>query len=584
MERMLIHRRWLPVLAAGFALAGTFTLASPAGAQSGAMQVLIPRLAQQGDVPGNFGRNVAREMRDLIDELATHNAPDEGALNDRLRNFDLSEEDLNCTTARQAALQIGMEVVMCGEVQPAADGLQVSARFIMAETGEMYEIPTFVQPDEDDPDEAAARRIFQEFEDYSQMMRFSMICADYADSGDWESALRNCNDALAINGDATSALYSKGRALMELQQPEEAFQTFQHLLTIDEQHDDAILSAGIVAARLNQPEVAREYFNQFLSLNPGNVDVRLQVATDLANEGDPEGALRIAQEGLEDNPDNANLVEYIGHFAIRAAEEATTAAGVTQQDPVPPEARGFFETAIEHYSQVFEQKGPETDTNVLQRLLIALARVDRTDEAIELGERIVTAQPDRPVLWFAHADALYRAGRIDEAIAALDRTEELAPDHPNLHTRRATVLLPTGDIDRIRTAWQAVQESGTDPNLIARNIVAFGVNERYQKDQDDAALEYFELSLEFAEDPQTRGMASYLSGAILFNRAQAMEAETSAEAEQVLPIFRQALQYFNDSRPYTEGPNAPANANLDGLIEAANGAIEYAEAVIAAGR
>lgn len=585
MERMLIHRRWLPVLAAGFAITGTLALASPAGAQSGAMRVLIPRLAHQGDAPGNFGRNIAREMRDLIDDLATHNAPDEGDLNDALRSFNLKEEDLDCTAARQAALQTGMEIVMCGEVSPAADGVQVDARFVMSETGEMYEIPTFVQPDEGDAEEAAAQRIFQEFQNYSQMMRFSMICADYADSGDWQSALRNCNDALAINGDATSALYGKGRALMELEQPEEAFQTFEHLLTINEQHDDAMLSAGIVAARLDRPEVARDYFNRYLELNPGNADVRLQVATDLANEGDPEGALRIAQEGLENNPDNVNLVEYIGHFAIRSAETVIADMELSQQqDPIPPEARGFYETAIEHYTQVFDQQGPETDTNVLQRLMIALTRVDRTEEAIELGERIVTAQADRPILWFAYADALYRSGRVDDALEALDRTEELNPEHPNLHTRRATVLLETGDMDRIRTAWQAVQESGTDPNQVARAIFAFGLNERYRQDQDDAALEYFQLAIDFAEDPETRGMASYLSGAILYNRASANEAETAAEAEQVLPIYRQALEYFNESRPYAEGPNAPPNVNLDELIQAANGAIEYAEAVIARGR
>jgi tetratricopeptide (TPR) repeat protein len=565
-------------LAVAFGIAaGALATVTPLQAQETTRyQVLVPALLAHDGAPGRFGGQVADQVRRHLDDLPTHDPMSPRDIRRELRQFGVREDDLSdCITARQVAMQVGAQVVLCGEYRPApGGGVQVEARFVSASSGEAFEVPSFASGDHRD----AAQRIFSAFDEYVNLLRITQFCAEYAASGQWEDALRNCEEALAINPVAQEPMYTKARALMELDRLDESQELIERLLEINPMHEDGLLTAGIIAARMGQQERSRAYFNEYLDLNPGNVDVRLSVATDLANAGDPVGALRIAEEGFNQDPENLTLREYAGHFAMMAAQELGEQNGQRS-----PEAVRHYETALDHYRAVFREKGEEAEETMLRNMLVTLIQLERFDEAVRLGDDIVRTKPDAASLWWTHAGGLQRAGRLDDALAALDRVQQLAPnEYPDLPVRRAVWIVQTGDLNRARSAIRQAIDGGANPDDLARSVFAFGYNERMQRGQPDQALRFFEVAREFAGTDRTRAMAEFWSGYILYQRGmRVQEPQTLQSARESLPIFQGALSHFQRSGPWA---NPEPSVNLNQFVEATQQYIEIQEAIIRRGR
>lgn len=567
---------------------GKLTLAIALGIAAGALatslegqettryQVLVPALGAHDGAPDRFGGQVADQVRRHLNSLPTHDPMSPRDIRRELRQFGVSEDDLtDCITARQVAMQVGAQVVLCGEYRPAAGGaLEVAARFVSASSGESFEVPSFTSGDHRE----AAQRIFSAFDEYVNLLRITQFCAEYASSGQWEDALRNCDEALAINPTAQEPMYTKARSLMELDRLDESQQLIERLLEINPMHEDGLLTAGIIAARLGQQDRSRGYFNEYLDLNPGNVDVRLSVATDLANAGDPVGALRIAEEGFNQDPENLTLREYAGHFAMMAAQELGEQNGQSS-----PEAVRHYETALDHYRAVFQEKGEEVEETMLRNMLVTLIQLERHDEAVRLGDDIVRTKPDAASLWWTHAGGLQRAGRLNDALAALDRVQQLAPgEYPDLPVRRAVWVVQSGDLNRARTAIRQAIDGGANADELARSVFAFGYNERMQKGQPDEAMRFFEVAREFAGTDRTRAMADFWSGYILYQRGMRMqEPQTLQSARESLPVFQRALEHFRRSGPWA---NPEPSVNLNQFLEASQQYIEIQEAIIRRGR
>ena len=63
----------------------------------------------------------------------------------------------------------------------------------------------------------AAQHIFDSFDRYVQQTRFAAFCSEYAQSQQWDNALRNCDQALDLNPDAISTRYQRARILYEME-------------------------------------------------------------------------------------------------------------------------------------------------------------------------------------------------------------------------------------------------------------------------------------------------------------------------------------------------------------------------------
>lgn len=579
-------RRLTSFLALGFVVIGGLIMANPAAAQQpgGRFRVLVPDLERQGNVSEKFGRQVADEVRKLINGLPTHAPVEKGDLNKMLKQYNLKEKDLTCITSRQLAAQSGVELVMCGTYAQADGGMEVSATFIVARDQHTFDVEPFTAAN---PKEAAAH-IFASFESYVNQLRLTAFCHEDLEREDWASALDKCEQALAIGDGNPTALYGKGFALMKMDQLEPALEALEKVLELNPVHQEAILAAGYVTAKLDRKDESRAYYRQYLELNPGSAQVRLTVAIEAAQAGDPENALQIVEQGMQGDSVDLTLVEYAGYFSASSAVAKMVEAGHGQNaggEQLTPEARAYYEKALDYLGQVFEAKGNESPVNVLVQRLNALTQLGMTQEAVEFGAQAVAAKSDDAGLWRAYAMTLKEAGRLDDALAALDSVLANDPEATNIRALKGQWLIQAGRIDAGATAFRAAVDAGEiASDLVAKTIFSFGYNEKFQKQQQDDALAYFDVAARFATEAETKGMINFFTGYGLYNQGMKVQAPgTAASAKQALPIFQRALDHLRGATAYAE-TSASIARSLQQLLDGTQQYIEIQEALIKRGR
>lgn len=552
MQRTFTTRRPTVALSLIIAATGLFQ-ALPLAAQepapaasSSRYRVLVPTLERRGDARADFGKKVAEQVAKSINGLPTHIPVEKKEVSEALRKYKIKEEELDCIKSRQLAVQINAELVMCGAVEPGAGGNQVSAQFISAKTGETFEVAPFAAADP----AQAAQHIFQSFENYVKQISLAAFCRDYLASQQWQQALDNCNQALAINASSQTALNMKGMALYRMAMAadqsavtdsarlREAYDIYRKVIELNPVEQDALKQAGIIAARLGQAEQSRNYFRQYMELNPGDAAVRLAIAGEASRSGDAEGALRIVEEGLATDSANVDLATYAGHFAVQAAARSEDKAAQQR----------LFETAVRHYSRVRTARGAETDAGVLQNMIQALVQLGRHGEAVTIGREAVTAKSGESNLWLAYATALQGANQLDQAVAALDSAVAKDPKNARAIARKAAALLAAGRLDAATEAFRAAVNSGAVDAGEAAQMVFNEGYEKYRTQNWDTALQFFQTSGELATEAKARGQANFWSGMIFYQRGIAAAKPQNAKAARAaLPLFQRALSYLQGS-------------------------------------
>lgn len=590
MKRLIGRNSWLAIAVAFLASGAGVTPAAAQNQQLGAgdrIIILVPNLAPQNGADDNFGEDVAEDLREVINELHTHQTVTRRQMNRARGEYDMDEDDLyQCISARQLAMQMGWGLVLCGSYEETGnDSVHVTATFVGSEDGAEFEVPPFTVHERNH--EQAAQEILETFDAWQTQLRHTVFCQQYMDSQQWGEALRNCNQALDINPTSKSALYKKAYILREQGQHEDALQTLDQLLEIDPIHQDALKLAGIVATTAGQPDRAREYFNQYMELNPGDVDVRLTIARDISNAGDPAQALEFAQEGLEIEPDNLTLITYIGHFAANAAlqaERAMNNQNVEAQGAVDPSRISeYYQTAVESYNQVFEQEGAETDPQILERLIVAQFKLQNYDEAVSLGQRAVEARPDNERLWQAYSRALLEAGQLEQALAAVERAEELGEPTAALAQRKGQILLQLNrNQEAVTTIVEGAEQGLYQSTDAFRTIFAHAYQQEFQNGNLNEAFQLLDAAGPVAEAREDRLARNFWRGYILFQQAQQVHAPSTAEsAQEALPMFQRALEFFEAARGYEE---IHASADVPKFIDNTQRFIEIEQALIERGR
>ena len=493
--------------------------AQDAGATGGRYGVLVPSLEPQNGQKDDFGKDTAEELRDLIKDMPTHTPIERNELRAALRKFDLKESDLDCIKSRQLAVQMGAELVMCGTY----DGAQVSARFIGAKTGEIFEIATFPQTEP----AAAATRIFDDFEKYVNQIRLTNFCVDYLSSQQYENALEACQQSLAINDQSVAAQYATARVLEALERYQESYDALKVVLELNPAHEQALLSAGSVASRLAETDSIRQqqlreealgFYRQHLDLNPGSIEVRLRIASELNSSGDPQAALSLVQEGLAQDSANPTLLTFAGHFALTTGRKASEAGdSITEHQ--------MYAVALDNYRKVFAAIGAESPADMLRNMVITYMLTGEPDEAVALAKQVVDAKPDNAELWVIYSDALKAAERTDEAIVALERAVSIKPDLPDVAGKRATLLLAAGDLDRARTAFQDAITQQLITGDQAADVIFREGYELTRRGENASA--YYDLAAELAPVHPQRVVGAVADVAVRFDAALDVRADAA---------------------------------------------------------
>jgi tetratricopeptide (TPR) repeat protein len=558
--------------------------ADVAAQDGGRFRVLIPYFTPLEGAKDNFGKDASKDLRELMQNMATHVAMEEGDIKDEVKKFDMDMDELDCIRTRQLASQINVPVAICASYTQQPDkSWMVSAEVWDIQGSEAFTIEPF--PAAEKGRKEAAQHIFDAFERYSTTVRSAAICNDYYASQQWENALRNCDESLALNPDAISTRYLRARILYEMDNYDESLGELETVIEANPFHEEALQLAGYISAVTDKDDEARDYYSRYLDINPGNAAIRMRIAYELAQAGDPVGAMEFIQVGLDVDPENVDLLEQYGGFAFSAALEIQQEANVGEQNGggVVPEAVEYYREAISAYEKVFEAKGAETPVGHLANVISAHIQLEELDQAISMSERVLETHAMEDRLWVLYADALQRNGRLDDAIAALDRVMEINPDHPSAPLRQGNWLIQAGRLeDAVAVLSASAAEDPQRADQAARMIFAEAYQNGNQKDDFAYAAQGMAAAKQLPNvSPEMMNQLNFWHGYSIYQMAVAeQEPQTLATAQSSLPKFNQAVGLLQQAGDYP----ASVNVNLQQLLDNAQTYIEIQDAIIKRGR
>ena len=527
------------------ALTVLLAILSPAqasGQVSERYNVLVTDLVPLDGADDDFGKDLAKMLRELIGDLSTHRAVEEKDVKAALKRHDLKREDLNCTVSLQLATQGLARMVFCGSYTENRQDRTFSL------TGVRFAAPGSSPLDVPDKTwhrrevEAAAREIAASFEAYVTQLRHAQFCVDFYNSKDYDSAERTCRLALEIAPDDPQVLLVLAQVLRQTERLDEAYAEVLRVLELDPLNGTALQLAGFLATKLGgREEEARAYYDKFLQLQPGNVPVRMKIAYELAQAGDPEGAMLFVEEGLAIEPDDTDLLEQHASFAIEAGRRLQA-----ESEELSPAAAELYRKGSESYGRAYEANGAEMDVSHLYQMMAALVQLDHLDRALAVVAEVLETHGGEARMWVIRGNVLNKLGRLDEAMLALDEAETLDPAYPNMKAKRGQWFLDAGREEEALPLLKEAVDKGEQPaDVIAAMLFGAAVREGIEVDDWGYALKMIGMAKTFESglSEGTRGQLDFYNAYALYRQAVVQqEPQTRESAEATLPKFKEVAR------------------------------------------
>lgn len=137
-------------------------------------------------------------------------------------------------------------------------------------------------------------------------------------AGSPDSALKDIDDALAINAASSDDLQLRGDILMSLGRTEDALAAFKKILAANPNNKFALISAGYASRAAGDNDAARKYFEQLEQINPSLYIPYLALGDLYVTEHDFKSAQAAYSKGYSLAPQNALIVAGGMNAAIEA--------------------------------------------------------------------------------------------------------------------------------------------------------------------------------------------------------------------------------------------------------------------------
>jgi len=240
-----------------------------------------------------------------------------------------------------------------------------------------------------------------------EFLRVRALTEAYADQP--EVALRDINEALALNAKDPNALQLDGDLLVRLKRPEEALQVYKKVLAIDPDNRFALLSLGSVSRELGRDQDAEKYLRRLAAAYPKLYAPYLALGDLYTARRDFPRAQTAYHEGHKLAPNNALIVAggmnaaieahqfpLAGEWLNRATPEMRQNAQIMRETERYLTWTGRYKEAAEVASEAIK-KLPR-DRDVVVYLGYDLLNLERYDELLKLTSDYADALPREPAL------------------------------------------------------------------------------------------------------------------------------------------------------------------------------------------
>jgi predicted Zn-dependent protease len=554
-------------------------------------RVLVPDFYATQGARRNFGEDAAEQLREMLNGTRTHQPIELDEIEDQLDEFDMEMEELDCLKVRQLATQINANVALCAQYSESGETRELSGiQFWDMATSEPLDVPGFTATGRPGITEAA-QKIFQAFDNMVQLTRAQQFCAEYALSQQWDNALTNCEQALALNPQAIGTRFRKANihfqqaraeGVPEAQKREyftQSLDELERILEINQFHEDALQLAGFVSIQLGDQEGGRAYYFKYLEVNPGDDNIRLNIAYEMSQAGDPEAAMALVKQGIDAAPENAALLGTYAGYAFQAAQKSQAEAQGDAGGGIPAAAAAHYRDVITTLSKLRAMQGAETQPTQLRMIVGSHLQLNEFAEAERAANDILATTPDDQITLSFLADAQQRQGRIDDAVATVSRIEQINPEaRPgNIQIRQANWLVAAGRLQDALPYFRRAVERGEDANQVSRLVFNDAVNKGVRAENWAYALTGLQAAKSFAINADTKADYDFWHGYTLYNQGiAAQRPQTLESARASLPIFEQARDLLTAGRAGAQR----SGVNVQQLLDAVNQYIEIQTVII----
>lgn len=552
----------------------------PASAQAGVrLKVMVTNLVPLDGADDDFGKDLAKALRELINDFARHQAIEEKEIRDAAKRYNVKMEKLDCVLSLQMVMQDVARIAFCGSYTENREEKTFTlkgVRFTAAGRAAV-EIPD--QTWHKDDHRAAAQEIAASFDAFVTQLHNAQLCGDDYEMENWLEAEQKCLIALRISPNDAQVRLIYAQVLRQTDRSEQAYEEALKVIELEPANEDALRLAGFLAATLNRPDEAGAHFRQLLQLDPGNAPVRLKIAYDVAQEGQPAMAMTIVEEGLALDPEHTEMLLHHASFAIKSGLDLRVA-----NQPMSMEAAGFIQKGLESYRKAYEKLGAEMKSDHLFRMVAALSELSRLDEALELTGQVLETHGEEARFWAVQGDILKKLDRVDEALDALDEAEALDPNYPDIKARQGRMLLDAGREEEalpflIEAVEKGEQSADVIANLLFRAAVNRGIQPKDGPKDFGLALRLMDMAKTFESElsEMVLGRLDFYKAYCIYLVAEKQNApENVRSARLTLPRFKEVQDLL--ALPHVAGWVATAQAaTRKSFQDMRDGVIQYIE-------
>ncbi len=268
----------------------------------------------------------------------------------------------------------------------------------------------------------------------------------------------------------SEVFYSLGRALVQDAGEEYALLYSRIAEHLKPDHVDAILMGAELLDSLGRYQLATEAYRKVPRDHPsfhaaelgraeslrraGKMDIAVEVLEQLAETRGDLPAVHVSAGDLHRQLENyeqavAAYDRAIDLYAARDAEQWF----VHYARAISYERMGVWDKAEADFRKALELNPDQPQ--VLNYLGYSLVEKQmKLDEALDMIERAVAAQPDSGYIVDSLGWVLYRLGRYDEAVGHMERAAELMPADPVVNDHLGDVLWAVGRKTEARFQWK----------------------------------------------------------------------------------------------------------------------------------
>ncbi len=542
-------RKVVAGLAALMALVGVRTglvAQDSSGGGSGRALVLVAPLKTSGGVDHNFGKDVAKKVREQLNQFDILAPVKDDQVKKTLDQFKLDEDQMDLISWRQLAGRLNAGLIIFGTAQPAgSDSTKVDAAFVDPKRGEETKVPEFTVRNGDK--DQASQRIITALGNTVKFLRALANCNDYLSGNQFEDAARNCDAALQINPESSRAKYLRGRVAMKQEKWDEAQKYLQPVVKAEPSNEDALQSLAYTEAQLGNQQEALKLYQQYLQFNPDNPQIRLSVAYNLASAGAYGQAEKLIQAGIERDSTNAALWKYLGDVSMKAGTTSDSSQ-VNASSAITDTAS--IQTAIDAYHHYLKLQPDSASASIYRNIVAADLQLGNVQTADQESLNAIHQFPQGDAgLWSLRADVLAHEDDLKGAVLAMDSALAADSTLANAFFKRGLYKLRSGDQQgAIADFHTAVNRNNQNPNNIATALYGTGFQDYFKKNRFQEAADMFTAAVNFTNDPSLTNQLNFWIGYSYYKAGETLD-QSNQKAEACQPA-RNALSLFQKVAPY----------------------------------